>query len=210
MLLFFFARCTLKWPEHKYCKDDATWHLKLWVIACTSVGYVCLVAANSDCGSHNILVGKLIGQDGRSIVGNKNFKPLCMWCCSSNSTGASPHNSRLKPKASLRRPRHMISVEKMLGNPPRIACASLLAGHASRSPHWHFELLGIAQKQRLLRYSTLQYTKYCGGLAPCIRYLLANFPAFWFIRDARINFESIRLWSFWHQVCRSNASSKAR
>jgi len=45
-----------------------------------SVGYVCLVAANSDCGSHNILVGKLIGQDGRSIVGNKNFKPLCMWC----------------------------------------------------------------------------------------------------------------------------------
>jgi len=44
------------------------------------VGYVCLVAANSDCGSHNILVGKLIGQDGRSIVGNKNFKPLCMWC----------------------------------------------------------------------------------------------------------------------------------
>lgn len=24
--------------------------------------------------------GKLIGQDGRSIVGNKNFKPLCMWC----------------------------------------------------------------------------------------------------------------------------------
>jgi len=60
----------------------------------------------------------------------------------------------------------MISVEKMLGNPPRIACASLLAGHASRSPHWHFELLGIAQKQRLLRYSTLQYTKYCGGLAP--------------------------------------------
>ena len=171
MLLFFFARCTLKWPEHKYCKDDATWHLKLWVIACTSVGYVCLVAANSDCGSHN---------------------------------------SQLKPKASLRRPRHMISVEKMLGNPPRIACASLLAGHASRSPHWHFELLGIAQKQRLLRYSTLQYTKYCGGLAPCIRYLLANFPAFWFIRDARINFESIRLWSFWHQVCRSNASSKAR
>ena len=115
-----------------------------------------------------------------------------MGCCS-NSTGASPHNSRLKPKASLRRPRHMISVEKMLGNPPRIACASLLAGHASRSPHWHFELLGIAQKQRLLRYSTLQYTKYCGGLAPCIRYLLANFPAFWFIRDARINFESIRL-----------------
>jgi hypothetical protein len=87
----------------------------------------------------------------------------------------------------------MISVEKMVGNPPRIACASLLAGHASRSPHWHFELLGIAQKQRLLRYSTLQYTKYCGGLAPCIRYLLANFPAFWFIRDARINFESIRL-----------------
>lgn len=87
----------------------------------------------------------------------------------------------------------MISVEKMLGNPPRIACASLLAGHASRSPHWHFELLGIAQKQRLLRYSTLQYTKYCGGLAPCIRYLLANFPAFWFIRDARINFESIRM-----------------
>ena len=80
----------------------------------------------------------------------------------------------------------MISVEKMLGNPPGIACASLLAGHAS-------ELLGIAQKQRLLRYSTLQYTKYCGGLAPCIRYLLANFPAFWFIRDARINFESIRL-----------------
>jgi len=87
----------------------------------------------------------------------------------------------------------MISVEKMLCNPPRIACASLLAGHASRSPHWHFELLGIAQKQRLLRYSTLQYTKYCGGLAPCIRYLLANFPAFWFIRDTRINFESIRL-----------------
>lgn len=148
------------------------------------------------CSLHAEMTGTQILQ-GRcnltsEIVGNRLHK--CGLCLPGGSQQRLWFAQHFGWKANWARwPRHMISVEKMLGNPPRIACASLLAGHASRSPHWHFELLGIAQKQRLLRYSTLQYTKYCGGLAPCIRYLLANFPAFWFIRDTRINFESIRL-----------------